>query len=126
MWLRTLPAAEFVAEDYLGNQYYEDKEEAARSYSPKRGRFVVYAAVVQPPSRLLPSVNRADPGSQIPTEWCAAGAASPSVLQLEVRFVRVGDMGCGAAIALWSYMTENCTAQAQLWWWLRQQSHSRQ
>ena len=56
-----------------GNRYFEDPEEAQRSYSPKRGRFVVYAAVVQPPDGLLPSVNRADPGSQIPTEWCAAG-----------------------------------------------------
>ena len=56
-----------------GNRYFEDPEEALRSYSPKRGRFVVYAAVVQPPDGLLPSVNRADPGSQIPTEWCAAG-----------------------------------------------------
>ena len=94
MWLRTLPSAEFVAEDYLGNQYYEDKEEAARSYSPKRGRFIVYAAVVQPPSHLLPSENRADP--QIPTEWCAAGASSPDVLMC--RIVRVGDMGCKAAM----------------------------
>ncbi|KAK9845360.1 hypothetical protein WJX81_004380 [Elliptochloris bilobata] len=69
VWLRTLPTADFVGEDYLGNQYYEDREEAARSFSPKRGRFIVYAAVVQPPDRLLPSVNRADPGTQIPTEW---------------------------------------------------------
>ena len=57
----------------VGNRYFEDQEEALHSYSPKRGRFVVYAAVVQPPDGLLPSVNRADPGSQIPTEWCAAG-----------------------------------------------------
>ena len=57
----------------VGSRYFEDLVEAQLSYSPKRGRFVVYAAVVQPPDRLLPSVNRADPGSQIPTEWCAAG-----------------------------------------------------
>ena len=61
-----------------GNQYYEDREEAARSCLPRRGRFLVYHSVVadaspapgQPPVRYMPSCNRADPGSQIPTEWC--------------------------------------------------------
>jgi len=68
-----------------GNQYYEDRQEAARSCLPRRGRFVVYRSVVagappapgQPPATYLPSCNRADPGSQIPTEWC--GPSSPSM-----------------------------------------------
>lgn len=68
----TGPPCQMLGHD-VGNRYFEDPEEAQRSYSPKRCRFVVYAAVVQPPDGLLPSVNRADPGSQIPTEWCPAG-----------------------------------------------------